>query len=83
MSEQSGDKRAALVWWECATWFPRVYTPVERTTRERWRRIIFDHDTAAGRAFDVALIIAILGSVVVMMLDSLPKLSVETHALLR
>ena len=51
--------------------------------RERWRRIIFDHDTPLGRAFDVALIIAILGSVFVMMLDGLPKLSVEAHVILR
>ncbi len=58
-------------------------TTPTRTARERWRRIIFDHDTAAGRAFDVALIVAILSSVVVMMFDSLPGLSPEAHALLR
>jgi len=40
--------------------------------RTFWRRVIFDHDTRAGRAFDVALIIAILGSVITMLLDSLP-----------
>jgi voltage-gated potassium channel len=60
-----------------------VEHPRPQTPRERWRRIIFDHDTAAGKAFDVALIIAILGSVFVMMLDSLPALSPEAHALLR
>jgi voltage-gated potassium channel len=53
------------------------------TARERWRRIIFDHDTRAGRAFDVVLIFAILGSVVVVMLDSLPRLSPRAHAALR
>jgi voltage-gated potassium channel len=56
---------------------------VERTRgegrRDRWRRIIFDHDTPAGRAFDVVLIVAILGSVVVVMLDSLSGLSPQAH----
>lgn len=45
------------------------------TARTYWRRVIFDHDTRAGRAFDVALIIAILGSVAVMTADSIPGLS--------
>ncbi|MDH5233566.1 MAG: ion transporter [Gemmatimonadota bacterium] len=58
-------------------------SPRPQTQRERWRRIIFDHDTAAGKAFDVALIVVILGSVFVMMLDSLPALSPGAHALLR
>lgn len=53
------------------------------TIRERWRRIIFDHDTPQGRAFDVALIVAILSSVLVMMLDSLPGLSTGAHRVLR
>lgn len=43
--------------------------------RTYWRRVIFDHDTRAGRAFDVLLIVAILGSVAVMMADSIPGLS--------
>lgn len=38
--------------------------------RERWRRIIFEADTPAGRAFDVLLILAILASVVAVMLAS-------------
>jgi len=60
-----------------------VETNPPLTQRERWRRIIFDHDTTLGKAFDVALIVAILSSVLVMMLDSLPGLSAETHRLLR
>jgi voltage-gated potassium channel len=52
------------------------------TTKERWRRIIFDHDTPAGRAFDVVLIIAVLGSVGVVMADSLSSLSPRTHFVL-
>jgi voltage-gated potassium channel len=43
--------------------------------RQRLNKIIFEHDTAAGRAFDVALIVAIIASVLVMMLDSIAELS--------
>jgi voltage-gated potassium channel len=32
--------------------------------------VIFEHDTAAGKAFDVALILTILASVAAVMLDS-------------
>ncbi len=39
--------------------------------RERLRRIIFESDTRAGRAFDLALIGAILVSLVVVVLDSM------------
>ncbi len=38
--------------------------------RERLRVIIFEADTPAGKAFDVALLLAILSSVVAVMLDS-------------
>lgn len=59
---------------------------METTAREarriRWRRIIYDHDTPAGRAFDVALIVAILGSVVVVILDSLSGLPPRVHVAL-
>ncbi|WP_432258169.1 ion transporter [Cupriavidus sp. TMH.W2] len=40
--------------------------------RQRWYTIIFEADTRAGRLFDVALLIAIVASVMVVMLDSLP-----------
>lgn len=57
--------------------------PTERISeRQYWRRVIFDHDTPAGRAFDVALIIAIIGSVMTMLLDSLPSLSPAAHRVL-
>jgi voltage-gated potassium channel len=43
--------------------------------RRGWRRtffvVIFESDTRAGRAFDVALIVAIFASVAVVMLDSM------------
>ena len=40
--------------------------------REQIRVVIFEADTPAGKAFDVALLIAILLSVLVVMLDSVP-----------
>ncbi|MBW3563672.1 MAG: ion transporter [Acidobacteria bacterium] len=46
---------------------------VSETPRERVRRIIFGHDTPAGRAFDVGLIIAIVLSVVVVCVDSVAR----------
>ncbi|MDZ5457708.1 ion transporter [Azohydromonas lata] len=42
--------------------------------RLRFYTVIFEADTPAGRAFDLALIALILGSVVVVMLDSVPAL---------
>lgn len=45
--------------------------------RERWRHIIFGTDTPAGQLFDVILIIAILGSVVAVMLDSVASLHLD------
>ena len=50
--------------------------------REYWRRVIFDHDTPAGRRFDVLLIIAIIGSVVTMILDSVASLPADVHRVL-
>lgn len=65
---------------------PEIETPSEGshtlTRRQYWRRVIFDHDTKAGNAFDVALIVAILGSVAVVMLDSLSSLSPGVHRVL-
>jgi voltage-gated potassium channel len=52
------------------------------STRPRWRarlhEIIFESDTRAGRAFDVALLIAILVSVAAVMLESVAAVR-ETH----
>ncbi len=45
-------------------------SPSPSPLRERWRRIIFEADTPAGRTFDVVLILAILASVVAVMLAS-------------
>ena len=42
-----------------------------------WRRrlfvVIFEHDTRAGRAFDVLLLVAIAASVIVVLLESMPS----------
>lgn len=45
--------------------------------RERLYTVIFGHDTKAGRAFDVVLIVAILLSVVAVMLDSVRAISAQ------
>lgn len=42
--------------------------------RSKLHTIIFGHDTAAGRAFDVVLILAIIVSVVAVMLDSVDSI---------
>ncbi|WP_373046326.1 ion transporter [Vulgatibacter sp.] len=44
------------------------------TPRERLRRTIFEADTPAGRAFDVALIVAILASVTAAILESVSSI---------
>jgi voltage-gated potassium channel len=55
---------------------------VSSPRRVWWRRVIFDHDTPAGNRFDVILIVAILGSVGVVILDSLPSLPPSAHRVL-
>jgi voltage-gated potassium channel len=51
--------------------------------RHRLYVIIFEADTPAGKAFDVALILAILASVAVVMLESVAGFRAEHQALLR
>ena len=55
--------------------------------RARWRlrlhEVIFESDTVAGRAFDVALLIAILTSVVVVLLESVAEVRREYGSALR
>ena len=45
--------------------------------RERVRIIIFEADTAAGKAFDVAVLVAIVASVIAVMLDSVAPIRAE------
>lgn len=49
--------------------------------RERLYEIIFEADTPAGKTFDVALLILILGSVIVVMLETVPSLDDKYHKL--
>ena len=52
--------------------------PAARTGwRARWFHIIFGHDDAPGRLFDLILIIAILSSIVVTLLDTVMELHVR------
>ena len=51
--------------------------------RHRTYVVIFDHDTRAGRLFDVLLIVAILASVLVIMLESVASVREGYGPLLR
>lgn len=50
--------------------------------KSRLRNIIFGYDTPAGRAFDIVLIIAIIGSLVVVMLDSVQSIHQKYEGIL-
>ena len=47
--------------------------PGPRSWRERWYEIIFEADTPGGKLFDVLLLVAILLSVLVVMVESVPS----------
>jgi voltage-gated potassium channel len=49
--------------------------------RGRLYDVIFESDTPAGRAFDLGLMLIILGSLVVVMLDSVPSLASRYRSL--
>ena len=53
------------------------------TRRDRLHEIIFEADTPAGKLFDVALLWAILLSVVTVVLDSVSSISAQYGVLLR
>lgn len=52
------------------------------TLRHQLHEIIFEADTPAGRAFDVLLIVCILGSVLAVMLDSVQSIRTQYGSLL-
>ena len=54
-----------------------------RPSREEVYRIIFQAETQSGKLFDVVLILAILSSVTVVMLDSVPEIAERHHGKLR
>lgn len=47
--------------------------------RQRLHTVIFEADTRAGRAFDVSLIACILGSIVVVILESIASIDARWH----
>lgn len=47
----------------------------ENTWRTKWYDIIFEADTKAGKNFDLILLVAILGSLLTIMLESVPSIS--------
>ncbi|WP_266171932.1 ion transporter [Dyella subtropica] len=54
---------------------PLPYGPAKGAAwRARWFHIIFGHDDAPGRLFDVVLIVAILSSILITVLDSVADL---------
>ncbi|MBZ9651244.1 ion transporter [Psychroflexus montanilacus] len=49
--------------------------------REKVHEVIYEADTKAGKAFDVALLIVIILSLVLVVLDSVDHISIEYHTL--
>ena len=54
----------------------------ETNWKSKLHKIIYESDTAAGRSFDIALIIAILFSIVLVMLESVESFDAKYHNLL-
>ena len=54
----------------------------EGSARARTYEVIFGHDTPAGKAFDVLLIVAIVASIATVMLDSVESWQAERAGLL-
>ncbi|MEO8459750.1 MAG: ion transporter [Dokdonella sp.] len=63
-----------------ATPFEREFLPAsEHGWRNRWYRLIYHHDSAEERNFDLVLIVAILASIAVVMLDSVTSIKEQWH----
>jgi voltage-gated potassium channel len=60
---------------------PTAYGKPEQGWRLRLYNVIFEADTTAGRRFDILLVVAILASILVVVLDSVPSISAEYNAL--
>ena len=56
-----------------------AYTLPMAPWRKRLHEIIFEADTPAGKAFDVALLLAILLSVLTVILESVPSIDARHH----
>lgn len=62
------------------SFFERTHFPAARSGRRyRWFRLLFHHESRAERNFDLALILTILASVLVVMLDSVPGIKAQWH----
>ena len=61
---------------------PQLQPATETGWRRRWFDIVFRHDTRRSRNFDLALIAAILVSVIVIMLDSVARIHARHAGLL-
>lgn len=60
--------------------FEREHWPASTEGRRyRWYRVVFHHDRPAERNFDLLLIVAILASVLVVVLDSVPGIKARWH----
>lgn len=60
--------------------FEREHWPASTEGRRyRWYRVVFHHDSPAERNFDLLLIVAILASVLVVVLDSVPGIKARWH----
>lgn len=49
------------------------------TWKDKLHEVIYEADTRAGKLFDVLLLIAILASIVLVMLESVPSINAEHH----
>lgn len=58
-----------------------MLSPSKRAWQQRLFKVVYESHTPAGKAFDVGLLIAIVGSIVVVMLDSIPEFHGRNGAL--
>ena len=54
-----------------------VQRPLRQGVRQRLYDIIFEAETAEGRAFDIGLLIAIVASIILVSLETLPEYQIE------
>jgi len=61
----------------------QAHIPTEKSRLKPWQKkvhqVIFEADTLAGKAFDLGLLVAIIISIIVVMLESVPSLSAKYH----
>ena len=53
--------------------------PNQQGWRERFHEVIFEADTRAGKAFDIVLLVLILGSILAVMLESVPEIGADAN----